>query len=534
VAILECAEDLDELLRVVRREDSPREVLRWLGRRIGSEAAWVDGTRTVEAATPGFPMTVLRALDEQLERLAAKRLAAATAQVNDMVVHVEAFGRRQPRPVLVTVSDAELSREAAALASRAGGLVELLGRASQADDSSRGYEHKARQMRFALLTALMAGEVALARRMTTGDMPPLLGAERVRVYLLHCPPADRDGLARACQDTSGYHGSGLMVHCPTFKEHVICPVAEDPGGGRLDLGAVLRRLVGRNPAYALGVSRVHPLDATAAAYGEALHALAVARNSPERLVAYCDQPSLAHALPRRAALAWARAYVEPLRAVPKTTLAITRLAVTFRRTAVARLLHISRNTVGAHCRRAEQILGIDLADVRARAALHLALSLSGLHNDVQPAPADTGRPPADLSELLLTRPATVWAETFLRPLSDAEHDDLYAILRAWIEANTDAQQAAAHLGLSRNTVRARLREAERLLNRDLLTTGSGVHDLVHALHAVTRRWASPNTSGPQATGPRPDLSPLVIRIRDAMTKAAGRLVEDQRGACGNR
>ncbi|WP_308343741.1 helix-turn-helix domain-containing protein [Streptomyces sp. MK37H] len=60
--------------------------------------------------------------------------------------------------------------------------------------------------------------------------------------------------------------------------------------------------------------------------------------------------------------------------------------------------------------------------------------------------------------------------------------DLHRTLRAWIDANTDAQRTARHLGLSRNTVRAHLRAAEHLLSRDLLTTGSGIHDLVHALH----------------------------------------------------
>ncbi|MFJ6198197.1 helix-turn-helix domain-containing protein [Micromonospora sp. NPDC092111] len=64
-------------------------------------------------------------------------------------------------------------------------------------------------------------------------------------------------------------------------------------------------------------------------------------------------------------------------------------------------------------------------------------------------------------------------------------------MRTWIEANTDAQRTAALLGVSRNTVRARLRVAERLLNRDLLTTGSGIHDVVHALRAVSGHRAPP-------------------------------------------
>ncbi|MFJ6198196.1 hypothetical protein [Micromonospora sp. NPDC092111] len=76
-----CAEDLAELLRVVRRQGTLGEVLHWLGRRIGAEVAWVGGTSTVEAATAGFRRPILDALDEQLRRLAAGRLAAVTAQV---------------------------------------------------------------------------------------------------------------------------------------------------------------------------------------------------------------------------------------------------------------------------------------------------------------------------------------------------------------------------------------------------------------------------------------------------------------------
>ncbi|WP_377272949.1 helix-turn-helix domain-containing protein [Peterkaempfera sp. SMS 1(5)a] len=499
------AEDLDELLRVVRRQGSLADVLRWLGRRIGAEAAWLSGRGTVQAATPGFPGAVLDALAEQLGRLAAGRLAAATARVGGAEVRLEAFAGREPRPVLVTVSAAELPQEAAVLASRTGGLVELLGRALEADDSSRGFEQKARQVRFAVLTALMAGDITLARRMTTGDVPPLLTAERARVYLLHCPPADRDRLVRAYQDASGYHGPDLMVHCPAFEEHLICPVAEDAdAAGRLGRGAVLRRLVEENPAYALGVSRPHPLDATARAYGEALHALAVARNSPRRLVAYRGRPSLVDLLPSRDAVAWARAYVQPLHTVPRLTVDIMRLAVTFPRAAVARLLQISRNTVAAHCQRAEEAMGLDLGEVRVRATLDLALSLSAVHGGLQFHPGDPGgpaeaaesrEPVPSLEDLLATRPARTWAESFLAPLRDAGHDHLYVTARAWIEANADAQRTAGQLGVSRNTVRSRLRVAERLLQRDLLTTGQGVHDLVHAVRTVSGQCAQPEAEG---------------------------------------
>ncbi|WP_328496564.1 helix-turn-helix domain-containing protein [Streptomyces sp. NBC_00414] len=503
-------EDVDELLRFVRRQGTPAEVLDWLGRRTGAHVAWIGREGTVEAATAGFPRRLAGTLTEQVERLAGGQLAAATTRAGELEVRLEAFGGREPRPVLVTVSPSALSRESAALASRAGGVVDLLSRASEADGGTRGYEAKAAQLRFAVLTALLAGDVTMARRMTTGDVPPLLNAERVRVHLLHCPPADRDRLTRTYLDPSGYHGPGLMVNCPVFKEQLICPVAEDPepdGGFRQ--GEVLRRLVGENPGYALGVSRPHPLAATGEAYGEAVHALAVARNSPGRLAAYTGRPSLVHVLPRRAALAWARAHLEPLQAVPKPTVDVIRLAVTFSRSGVARLLHLSRTTVTAHCRRAEVALGVDLGEVRTRATLDLALSLTALQSD----PADTAQPDAvqlvapPLDELLRTSPATAWAEPFLHPLRDTRHRDLYLTVEAWVDANTDAQRTASHLGLSRNTVRAHLRAAERLLNRDLLTTGSGVHDLVHALRVTGgQRAHPPGESGRRARWPSADVA----------------------------
>ncbi|WP_221356273.1 helix-turn-helix domain-containing protein [Streptomyces beigongshangae] len=492
-------EGVGELLRLVRRRGGPAEVLELLGRRTGAQAAWIGRGGLVEAATAGFPRRSVGALAEHVERLASGRLAAATTRIGELEARLEAFGGREPRPVLVTLSASPLSREAAALTSQAGGVADLLSRASDADDGTQGYEAKAAQLRFAVLTALLAGDVTMARRMTTGDVPPLLDAERVRVHLLHCPPADRDRLTRTYLDPSGYHGPGLMVNCPVFREQLICPVAEDPGlGGRFHQGEVLRRLVRENPGYALGVSRPHPLAATAEAYGEAVHALAVARNSPGRLAAYRGQPSLVHVLPRRAALAWAHAHLEPLRTVPKPTVDVVRLAVTFSRSGVARLLHLSRTTVTAHCRRAEEALGIDLGEVRTRATLDLALSLTALSPEsadpgrTDPGRTGTGRPVAPpLGDLLRAPSATAWAEPFLRPLLDAGHRDLRRTVEAWIEANTDARRTAAHVGLSRNTVRARLRTAERLLNRDLLTTGSGIHDVVHALRVTAAQRAQP-------------------------------------------
>ncbi|MEV7869630.1 helix-turn-helix domain-containing protein [Streptomyces sp. NPDC088124] len=482
---------LDELLREVRRQMTrgtglePRAVVDWLGRQTRTEVALVAGTGVVQASTEGFPHGLPGSIEPLLARLSGGRAAAAATESGSLHVRLEALGTRSPRPVLVVAGTSTPTRDAASLISHAASVIALLGQARDADTTFHGYQYKARQLRFAVLSALLAGDLTLARRMTTGAVPALLDADRLRVYLLHCPTEDRDRLVQLHQDRSGYHGTGLMAHCPAFKEHLICLVTEDAEtGGPHDQGTVLRRLVRENSAYALGISGPYPLDSTAEAYGQALHALAAARTTPDRVAAYLGQAHLVRLLPRRAALAWASTFLLPLDSVPKPTLDITRLAVTFPRSAVARLLDISRNTVASHLKRVETTLGLDLGDVRTRAVLDLAFALTATRSageiaDREPLPA-----PA-LDDVLGTHPARTWARAFLHPLQDTSRRDLRTTLWTWIDANTDAQRAAGRLGVSRNTVRAHLRAAEGLLGRDLLTTGSGIPDVVHALH-ITR------------------------------------------------
>ncbi|MGP3971771.1 helix-turn-helix domain-containing protein [Streptomyces sp. 6N223] len=478
---------LDELLRELGRQASRgpepdlRPFLDWLHRQIGADIALIGGTvgaPAVEVSTAGFPQDVLAPLAPVLARLSGGQIATAATQAGAWQVRCEALGPGGPRPVLVVAGPAALTPEAASLASHVGSVVALLRRAREADTTSRGYQHKARQMRFAVLSALMTGDVTLARRITTGDVPTLLDADRVRVHVLHCTPSDRDRLAKTYQDPSGYHGRDMLVHCPHYAEHLICLIPDGTEDTRTGCGEALRHLVRENPHYALGISDPHPLAATAEAYGHALHALAVARNTPDRVATYHGQAPLAKLLPRPESVTWARAFLRPLHAAPKLTVDITRLAVALpSRSGVARLLGISRNTVTTHVRRAATMLGLDLNDTRARAAVDLALTITSPQPDAE-------LPALSLDMLLHTPPATTWAQTFLRPVQDTRRPAVHATLRAWIDVNTDAQRTAARLGISRNTVRAHLRAAERLLARDLLTTGTGIHDLVHALHST--------------------------------------------------
>jgi DNA-binding CsgD family transcriptional regulator len=402
-------------------------------------------------------------------------------------VRCEALGRQVPRPVLVVGSPSPLTREALALASHVGAVVEVVRRVRQADDLALRHQQAATRLRLAVFMALMAGELTLARRMTAGAVPPLLDAERLRIHLLRCPPSDRGRLIDTYQDASGYHGRGLMVRCPVYDDHLICLLPVDHDGDSADggLAAPLRALVRDNPHYALGISAPVPLPATAQAYDQARHALAVACHTPERVADHHGRPPLARLLPRGQALAWAHAFLEPIRSAPRLTLDITSLALNFPRSGVARLLDVSRNTVTAHLRRVQDALGLDLQDPRSRAELALALAVTDLPiPDGNAAVEDAPTPSVD--GLLSTEAAITWAQTFLHPLQTGTDRTVHQTLRAWIEAGTDAQRTARNLGISRTTVRAHLHTAEQLLKRSLQTPGPGIHEVVHAFRIADR------------------------------------------------
>ncbi|MFF9484629.1 helix-turn-helix domain-containing protein [Streptomyces sp. NPDC014676] len=484
---------LDELLRRLRPRGGqdaargPQALMDWLGRQIGAEVALVDHTGKVDLSTARFTPGVLAGVQPALAQLSHGRMAAAASQVGAVHVRCEALGRRVPRPVLAVVSSSPLPRESMTLASHVGTLAEMVRRAQQADDLALRHQRAAARLRLAVFMALMTGELTLARRMTAGAVPPLLDAERLRIHLLRCPPSDRGRLIDAHQDASGYHGRGLMVRCPVYDDHLICllPTDDDDDGNGGGLAESLRELVRDNPHYALGISAPAPLPATARAYDQARHALAVARHTPERVVDHHGRPPLAGLLPRRQALAWARAFLEPIREAPRLTVDITGLALNFPRSGVARLLDVSRNTVTAHLNQVQDALGLDLHDPHSRADLALALAITG-----PPSPdGDTvtvPSPPPSTDRLLSTEAAVTWAHAFLEPLLSGADSTVRRTLRAWIEAGTDAQRTARDLGISRTTVRAHLRTAEQLLQRSLLAPGPGTHELAHAFRITDR------------------------------------------------
>lgn len=467
---------MDELLRVIARPAGAMDgVLGWLRERIGGEVAVLGADVGVESGTAAFPDEVLGDdVTALARRVAAGRLASAVTVSGAWSVRLERIGDRSPYRVLVAAGHRPLVKEEAVAASGVCTLLDLLHRAGETDTVRREYERKSRQVGLGLFMALMAGDAVLARRMSGGAPPPLLDCERLRVHLLRCVPGDQDRLLRDYQDASGFHGRALMVRCPVYDEHLICLIPEGEG-----LAGELRALVGENRRYALGISAPLPLAATAEAYEQARHALAVARNAPDRVAGYKGREPLDRLLPPDVAMGWADAFLRPIGSAPAMTVEITRLAMCFPRAGVARLLGISRNTVTAHLHRVETALGVDLGDIRTRAVVALALAIQGRHRGTvmaRPLPAAT------LDDLFKSPSVASWAESALQPLDDPDRPQLRFTVRAWLEAGADARHAARRLGNSRTTVTAHLRVAERLLNQDLLTAEPGVHELLYAFH----------------------------------------------------
>ncbi|WP_165953643.1 helix-turn-helix domain-containing protein [Streptomyces sp. 8K308] len=259
-----------------------------------------------------------------------------------------------------------------------------------------------------------------------------------------------------------------------YEEHLIGLVPEGD-----ELGDRLHALVTERPGYALGVSSAQPPRATAEAYDQARHALAMARNAPDRVAGYRGQGPLERLLPRETARAWARSFLGPLGAVPAGTVGVTRLALSFPRAGVARLLGISRNTVTARVGDVERALGLDLRDVGARAALALALAVGSpppaAASRGRRAPRSTscrgprrrGRGPRRCSPRCGS-PSTTSCAPPCGPGSTP----------TWTRGTPRTASGSAGTGAGA------AQDGRTAAGRDLLGTGAGIHDLVHALRAT--------------------------------------------------
>ncbi|MEV6670253.1 helix-turn-helix domain-containing protein [Streptomyces sp. NPDC051162] len=469
---------LTELLELARTgthdtDTAVRRLTAWLGDAVGGTVTLTGRCGTAPAA----------AGPQLVADLTEGRLHAAAVQEDHAHLRLVAVGRRPPHPVLAATRDSPFDEQSTALVNHAADVLALLIRARDAEEHRRRSEEAVSSLRLAVLQLLMGGDVVLAQRTAAPLHPGLLDAECADVYILEAPEGRREPLAHECE--AAVDGRALLVRCPAYEQHLIA-VVPLPGGAaardeRTDgVGPALRRIVAARDGVFLGGSGRHPLARTSEAYGEASRALAVARLRPDRMAAHAAQTRLTEILDLAAAGRWAAGVLRPLDSLPYPSrgplLATVGLGLEFTAVNAARILGVSRNTVRARMDRVGGLLGLDLTDVRARAALHLALHAHG-HGPAEPGPA------VPLDGLLGTEGVRGWAAELLGRLA-ADDRELRRTLRAWIAENTGVERAAGRLGLHPQTVREHVRSAEPLLRRQLFTGGGDLYELVLALAAV--------------------------------------------------
>ncbi|MFC9225483.1 helix-turn-helix domain-containing protein [Streptomyces hygroscopicus] len=266
------------------------------------------------------------------------------------------------------------------------------------------------------------------------------------------------------------------------------------GGGplrppRVSLDRLIVRLV---PESRVGVSERVALRDTPTAYEQAIHALAVARNAPERRAAFGGDLDVT-VLAGPAGYRWASELLAPClqyaparRADPGPQELLGTLGswLSFGG-AASRHLKIHRNTLAARVRHLDELLGVPVSrSLAAQSAAWLALRL---YTAPQAAAALAQAPPepaVTLEAVLGTPAAGTWARAQLRPLEQAGPATGLETVRTWLRADARLPAAAAALGISLPGTRKRLTRAEDALGRSLLTAPSAKYELWLAMRAL--------------------------------------------------
>ncbi|HZF92249.1 helix-turn-helix domain-containing protein [Streptomyces sp.] len=461
------AEELLDHLRPTGRD--PRRVVAWLARTVAADVCLADADGTPLA---GRPVPADPALTADI---ATGRIAAAALE--DHGRHLRLIRVTLPQParaaVLTVARTAPFDRRTADIVTHTAGALELLLRAHETTAAGHRLERAASDLRLAILQLLMVEDTVSARRVAAGLWPGLLDTETARVYVAECHPEQRDRLAEACLHATGERA--LVVRCPALDGHVIVVV---PGETAAD---ELRSLIDARPGTYLGGSTRQSLARTAAAYGQAVSALAVARFRSGRAALYAERTRPERLMDPGALRDWTLAVLRPLDGlahhVRAELLATTRLGLEFTAVNTAKVLGVSRNTVRARMDRVEGLLGTDLSELAVRAAVHLALNTQAGLGSTLHDPAAAGR--TRLGDLLSGPAVRAWAQGLLARL-DADGRDLRGTLRAWISAGGNAERAAQRLGVHAQTVREHVRAAEPVLERQLLAAGSDLYEVVLA------------------------------------------------------
>ncbi|MFJ9117133.1 helix-turn-helix domain-containing protein [Streptomyces sp. NPDC102394] len=464
------ARELLELLRPGGRDDVHR-VVAWLARTVRGAACLHDGDGTLLAGTP-VPLD-----PDLVTDITAGRIASAAW--GEPGRHLRLVGVELPHPgtagVLAVSRTTPFDRRASDVVTHTAQVLALLLRARETTRAARRLRRATSDLRLAILQLLMVEDTVSARRVAAGLWPGLLDTDTACVYVLEGDVGERDHIAEECLDAT--RERALVVRCPAMDAHVIVLAPHD------DAADALRSLTARRPGLLLGGSAPHSLARTATAYGQAVSALAVARFRPDRQAVYAERTHPERLMDPSVLRAWTASLLGPLDTLAHHTraelLATSRLGLEFTAVSAAKVLGVSRNTVRARMERVEALLDADFSDLTARAVVHLALNTQvGLaDDDRRPDRAEADR--ARLGDLLAGAALRTWAHDLLTRL-EADARDLRRTLRTWIAAGANAERAAQCLGMHAQTVRDHVRSAECVLERQLLSGGSDLYEVVLA------------------------------------------------------
>jgi hypothetical protein len=335
---------------------------------------------------------------------------------------------------------------------------------------------------------LMAGHVQPAREVA---LPLMMGtaalqADTVCVFVISVRAPRRSALTEALQ----FHLTDQALVAPSAADerYIVVVTADDPAAREL-LGDFLNR----NPGLYLGASMALPLEDVSSGYGQAVQALSLAPDAPSRWADYNPLANLVSTLPSGPAHQWSQARLSPLDEWPsdKRNLWVetTRLRIAFGTMTAAHRMGVDPNTIRHRANQVASAVGLDWNLLPDRIVLDLALRIQRLRLRT-PLLAT----PTNFSQLLATKEAQTWAQDWIGRFTDGLNDHLVDFLFNWIDCNQDTADTASHLDIHPKTVRRRLRSAEEILNRSLVSTSavkkiaggtnrpSGVHDLVLAAH----------------------------------------------------